>query len=679
MKAFLSRLPLIRTIKWAGLFYLVMAIVSEGFVTYIDSLENKTDHRLEILTKINLLSKELKYETTQVQQFLTDAALTGNQDAIDEAQAHADIANTILNKYKQAKVVPNTLMDELTTALIMQKKVGLKMQGAYGVSRAQGNEVMAEFDEVSDQIVDLVNKISDTITQQYNTVAQQAVTYEQLTEKIKNTTLMLAMVTALLIFWLVYMKLRDGLVPMLRAIEDLKKGNRDLRKRLKIEGKGLINKTAQELNQFLQQIDELVGTVINAALRLHSEMTRVVKLSSENEAAMQTVQDHTDQVATAIYEMAATVKEVAKHSEAARISAEAAADAANQGRIVVDNSVHIIEGVAQQIQSATDEINQLAEDSAQIGEILNVIRGISDQTNLLALNAAIEAARAGEAGRGFAVVADEVRTLASRTQESTEEIQQVIEKLQKRISQAVATMQRTTEESNQVIAESENTRKALGNIEQAIHKMTEMNFQIATAAEEQATVAEEINRNVSNLASLATKTLENSTASKVATNAARSHATEVHSLMTLFKSSYVKDNLDPTEISTWHDGFLVNVQKIDSQHKGLFDAMNALFKELHGDRKHLDTQVHRFVQLARQHLHDEEILMEKAGYRDTEAHKQIHRKLLADLDELVSRYERDPNDENLVKIIFFLKEWLIQHIYQVDKQYADAMHAAGIH
>lgn len=213
--------------------------------------------------------------------------------------------------------------------------------------------------------------------------------------------------------------------------------------------------------------------------------------------------DETDQVATAMNEMSATVHEVSSNTSLAAESAREADGEARTGKAVVYETAGVIGRLADEVEQAAHAIEQLERDSEEIGKILDVIRGIAEQTNLLALNAAIEAARAGEQGRGFAVVADEVRSLANQTQDSTHTIQEMIERLQAGAQRAVEVMESSRNQAHEGVSKAEEAGRSLERIADAVARINDMNTQIATAVEEQSAVTEEINRNMVNIRDVA--------------------------------------------------------------------------------------------------------------------------------------------------------------------------------
>lgn len=260
-----------------------------------------------------------------------------------------------------------------------------------------------------------------------------------------------------------------------------------------------VGQMAGAFNAMQATYHRVVSTVAHTAAQLDSGAARLAASMSDVRHGMLGQQSETDQAATAINEMSATVHHIAQHAGATRDLSQSADTLAGSGKEVVSRVQDSISGLSSGVQQTAEMIRQLAEDSQKINGVVSVIHSIAEQTNLLALNAAIEAARAGEAGRGFAVVADEVRNLARRTQESVEETRQVIEALQNGTQEVVGAMDHSHRQAQSGVAQVGQAVTALQRIGQAVTVITDMNLQIASAAEEQSAVAEEINSNVATI------------------------------------------------------------------------------------------------------------------------------------------------------------------------------------
>jgi len=254
--------------------------------------------------------------------------------------------------------------------------------------------------------------------------------------------------------------------------------------------------TGVSFNKMMDLFSNIVEQVGQGSIDLEDAITQLVNLMQKTQGGVINQQNATEQVATAINQMATTVQEVARHTEQAKNSTENTQKTSSEGRKIVDSSIKSTQSLSKVLNNANNALKKVEHDSAEIGLVLDVIRNISEQTNLLALNAAIEAARAGESGRGFAVVADEVRTLAQRTQESTEEINNIITKLQTGTKDAVSLMSQANDEAHSVTSQAELTGEALEKIDNQINEINDINTLIATSAEEQSLVADDINRNV---------------------------------------------------------------------------------------------------------------------------------------------------------------------------------------
>ncbi len=310
------------------------------------------------------------------------------------------------------------------------------------------------------------------------------------------TTAAMVIVWLAVLFWYVKRSFRP-LNTAVSVMNTIAEG--DLSARIEVSSTDETGQLMRAMKAMTENLCEMMGQVTGATAQLASAAEQMSAVTEETKKGIGRQQAETEQVVTAVNEMTATSQEVSRNAETAASSAQQADQNANSGKQVVSDTTKAIDSLVEEVQRASEVIRQLESDSENIGAVLDVIRGIAEQTNLLALNAAIEAARAGEQGRGFAVVADEVRTLASRTQQSTQEIQDMIERLQSGTRSAVEAMDGGRGRAETCVEQAARAGEALEAITKEIASIADMNAQIASAAEEQTAVAEEINRNVVNI------------------------------------------------------------------------------------------------------------------------------------------------------------------------------------
>jgi len=275
---------------------------------------------------------------------------------------------------------------------------------------------------------------------------------------------------------------------------------------LDIKGRDEIADLTDAINHMSSSLKNVIEQISDSAECMNASSEQLSTITQQTSQNIYEQQSQTEQVATAMTEMSMTVQDVSKNIAGTAQSAHEAHTETVEGAQIVEVSVTAITKLANQLEGAADVFQQLEQDSEDINTVLDVIKGIAEQTNLLALNAAIEAARAGEQGRGFAVVADEVRTLAGRTQASTQEINQVIEKLQSGSRSAVEVMKRSRDDAKKVVEQATKAGESLSAISISVGLINDMSTQIASAAEQQNSTTEEINRNIVNISSMANET-----------------------------------------------------------------------------------------------------------------------------------------------------------------------------
>ncbi|MEL4168396.1 chemotaxis protein [Pseudomonas sp. AF76] len=348
------------------------------------------------------------------------------------------------------------------------------------------NAVLGRLLEINNQQADDFNQGA---AQQYSTAFNWVV-----------TLLVVATGLTLLFAWLLTNSITRPIANALDAAEEIAKGN--LTRPIVVDGSDEAGRLLRAMSTMQEKLRDTLQRISGSATQLASAAEELNSVTDESARGLTQQNDEIEQAATAVNEMTSAVEEVARNAVSTSEASKNATTSAGDGRDLVQETVGAIERMSADVQSTATLIGNLADESRDIGKVLDVIRGLADQTNLLALNAAIEAARAGEAGRGFAVVADEVRALAHRTQQSTSEIERMIGSIQNGTEQAVDSMRNSTERAESTLNIARGAGMSLDTINAAILEINERNLVIASAAEEQAQVAREVDRNLVNIRDL---------------------------------------------------------------------------------------------------------------------------------------------------------------------------------
>lgn len=356
--------------------------------------------------------------------------------------------------------------------------------------------------EIDLQLNKLVNQQRQNIRIMSAELTQQTAS----TTNFVTTLLIIGLILGAGIAWTVTRLITQPINTVVVAMKDIAEGEGDLTQRLQVHGQDETAQLAMSFNQFAANIQDLLGQVLESADQISLSAKEMATASSNAEDSIRKQNTETEQISTAVEEMSMSAQEVAQNADLAAEAAHKADEETTQGRNIVTNALESVGKLAEETQAAADVIEKLGTDIQDIGAVIDVIRNVAEQTNLLALNAAIEAARAGEQGRGFAVVADEVRTLASRTQKSTQDIQDKVTTLQQDAQTAVEKMLQNRAIANSTIELTTTAGASLEAITQAVARITEMSNHIARAAEQQSEVANVVSRNIATVSQLAQKT-----------------------------------------------------------------------------------------------------------------------------------------------------------------------------
>ncbi|CRM60221.1 hypothetical protein [Pseudomonas sp. 31 R 17] len=385
----------------------------------------------------------------------------------------------------------------------------------------------------SEQVNGVLNRLLEINNAMALDTNQQAEDQYHLAFNMVVGLLVIATALTLLFAWLLTRSITVPISQALEAAEEVAEGN--LTRPIKVDGNDEAGRLLAAMAKMQDKLRDTLQRIAGSATQLASAAEELNAVTDESARGLAQQNNEIEQAATAVNEMTSAVEEVARNAVSTSEASRNATTSAGDGRDLVQETVSAIERMSGDVQATATLIGELANESRDIGKVLDVIRGLADQTNLLALNAAIEAARAGEAGRGFAVVADEVRALAHRTQQSTSEIERMIGSIQAGTEHAVDSMRNSTERAESTLNIAKGAGLSLDTINTAIVEINERNLVIASAAEEQAQVAREVDRNLVNIRDLSVQSATGASQTSAASNELSRLAVDLNGMVGRFR------------------------------------------------------------------------------------------------------------------------------------------------
>ena len=480
-------IPIIGTLSFA-IFVIINSVVSAQNASELETAQNVDFPALQLSTSA-LTNME------KVRDILASSVTTGDIDAVDAAREKADVVRADLTSISRIAPELSGDINTILNTFNAYSEMALSLTSSILDNTADFATLGGQLETMNSRYDEAINQLNGFKSSRQQTFEKAFEQYNSAQDFLFWLGLLMGVLTTLVLFGTaipVTKTITGNLTRVVKSLRDIAEEDGDLTIRIQTNAQDEVGDLVKYFNRFMEKLQRVVKDIVDTTLPLSDlaqNLNQLTDTTNQNISQQQGAAVHAKQ---AVDNMNHSVIAVAESAAEAARAADEASSASNNGQQVVNSTVTNIQALAQNVEETAEVIRKLENDSNQVGVVLDVIKGIAEQTNLLALNAAIEAARAGEQGRGFAVVADEVRTLASRTQQSTEQIQQTIERLQTAAHQAVSVMSSGTLQAEGSVTEANKAGDSLVVIADTISRISAMNGQIASSTDDQQAVARQI-------------------------------------------------------------------------------------------------------------------------------------------------------------------------------------------